>query len=494
MPKSSFVPDGRGGWKKGKVEEDALVMLQGQGDSSGSHVGKTVTPAMKRLIGQTARIIDLGKTEYKDGHTTREALVEVDNQPVAWPSGWWILCDAELEAMMSMPSPRSSEQDAIDDDDLAGDSCEDLGCDVAGESFDEIFQRTKRLAKEHFAASREESHRETPSEHVVPVTVVNDEIEVWSTPIRNDVEPEEEPEQATPEEAAHATAPELEVAASSAEPGTPPEDSSATLDAPEETMAQGSTPEGACSEATEAGMLESHPEEEAAGAEDPCRGFDFRERVYTCMVGNPGVAYRNTPKFSDRRLDLTGPKFPETVVATAICQGPDAIFMKCKSGQGWLPLVTPSVTGSKRCFQHRGITGEVTSDRIQALSDLTDHLWVFPPTTQPRIPPPIPDFDFQERIYQCLIESPGVGYRRSPAFKDKCRDTPGPKAPECIVATAMRQGDKMIYLKCKSGRGWLPLTTPNGKLKCFQHVGPPGSIRLDALQISQLSSTAWFTK
>lgn len=81
------------------------------------------------------------------------------------------------------------------------------------------------------------------------------------------------------------------------------------------------------------------------------------------------------------------------------------------------------------------------------------------------------EYGFGKRVYQCQISSPGVGYRNTPSFPDKVPDGTGPQAPECIIATAMVQGPKAIFVKCSSGKGWLPLTDPNGSRICFKMLG-----------------------
>ena len=49
--------------------------------------------------------------------------------------------------------------------------------------------------------------------------------------------------------------------------------------------------------------------------------FDFSRRVYQCQIDAPGVGYRNTPKFSDKNKDGSGPQSPQVIIADAICQG-----------------------------------------------------------------------------------------------------------------------------------------------------------------------------
>merc|ERR1712166_485361 len=63
-----------------------------------------------------------------------------------------------------------------------------------------------------------------------------------------------------------------------------------------------------------------------------------------------------------------------------------------------------------------------------------------------------------------------------PSVADKRKDVSGPKAPECIVADAIIQGPKSIFLRCTSTKGWLPLTDESGKRQfmLFKHLGEVG--------------------
>eukprot|EP00656_Telonema_subtile_P026487 TRINITY_DN2845_c0_g2_i4.p1 TRINITY_DN2845_c0_g2~~TRINITY_DN2845_c0_g2_i4.p1 ORF type:complete len:148 (+),score=37.66 TRINITY_DN2845_c0_g2_i4:251-694(+) len=81
------------------------------------------------------------------------------------------------------------------------------------------------------------------------------------------------------------------------------------------------------------------------------------------------------------------------------------------------------------------------------------------------------EFDFGERVYQCMQVPPGVGYRFSPDFADKNKDGTGPQAPQCIIANAICQGPKAIFVHGTSGRGWLPITDPTGTKVLFKHLG-----------------------
>merc|ERR1719473_1281992 len=43
--------------------------------------------------------------------------------------------------------------------------------------------------------------------------------------------------------------------------------------------------------------------------------FEFGRRIYQCEIGGPGVGYRNTPSFSDKNKDGSGPVQPQVVIA-----------------------------------------------------------------------------------------------------------------------------------------------------------------------------------
>jgi hypothetical protein len=83
----------------------------------------------------------------------------------------------------------------------------------------------------------------------------------------------------------------------------------------------------------------------------------FGERMFKCEIDAPGVGYRNTPSFADKNPDGTGPQAPEVIKADRICQGPAAVFVRCMSGKGWLPLSDP--TGKRVCFTYIGKANEV---------------------------------------------------------------------------------------------------------------------------------------
>ena len=107
----------------------------------------------------------------------------------------------------------------------------------------------------------------------------------------------------------------------------------------------------------------------------------------------------------------------------------------------------------------------------------------------PESPPDLPDSrwfgdvvpGFQWRtpqLFECLINFPGIGFRYTPSFADKVtkcsssalwshraaaqnKDGTGPIAPKHMIATEFVKSEKNVtFLKCETGRGWLPLTNP----------------------------------
>ena len=94
----------------------------------------------------------------------------------------------------------------------------------------------------------------------------------------------------------------------------------------------------------------------------------------------------------------------------------------------------------------------------------------------------VADFKFGRRVFQCEIPHPGVGYRKSPSFHDKVADGSGPHAPQCIIADAMVQGPKAVWVRCVSGLGWLPLTDSHHVRICFNHLGEEHTVLGDSGQ------------
>jgi hypothetical protein len=93
------------------------------------------------------------------------------------------------------------------------------------------------------------------------------------------------------------------------------------------------------------------------------QGYEFGTRVFQCIQASPGVGYREVPDFTKKIKDGKGPHAPMVVVADAICQGPKAIFIRCTSGHGWLPLVGPS--GERFMFKHLGRMEDVDMSKYQ---------------------------------------------------------------------------------------------------------------------------------
>merc|ERR1712224_498739 len=91
------------------------------------------------------------------------------------------------------------------------------------------------------------------------------------------------------------------------------------------------------------------------------------------------------------------------------------------------------------------------------------------------------EFGFGKRYYQCMIPPPGVGYRNTPSFADKNPNGTGPEGPQVIEADAIVQGPAACFVRCTSGRGWLPLTDPTGNKQCFKHLGKTSDINLSAM-------------
>ena len=85
--------------------------------------------------------------------------------------------------------------------------------------------------------------------------------------------------------------------------------------------------------------------------------FKFGRRVFRCMISHPGVAYRKPPSFHEEVPDTTSPEAPYCITADAMIQGPKAVFVRCVSGLGWLPLTDPH--HAQVCFKHLGEEQEV---------------------------------------------------------------------------------------------------------------------------------------
>jgi len=91
------------------------------------------------------------------------------------------------------------------------------------------------------------------------------------------------------------------------------------------------------------------------------------------------------------------------------------------------------------------------------------------------------------QVFVCIVGHPGVGYRFTPSFadKDKNKDNRGPRCTledgtpiqRCAIGTEfVKSKEGVTFLKCSTGRGWLPLHTPNGTQDCFKHLGAEGEV------------------
>jgi len=110
---------------------------------------------------------------------------------------------------------------------------------------------------------------------------------------------------------------------------------------------------------------------------------------------------------------------------------------------------------------------------------------------------------YGRQVFQCQIDKPGVGYRNTPSFADKVPDGTGPESPNCIIATAMQHGPQAVFIKCASGRGWLPLTNPSGSRICFKHLGAEGELNFEkedlhladgSVKFSPKKNADWYKK
>jgi hypothetical protein len=222
--------------------------------------------------------------------------------------------------------------------------------------------------------------------------------------------------------------------------------------------------------------------------------FKFGYRVYQCQIPWPGIAYRNSPVFADKNERLTGPLTGEVIIADAIVQGPHCIYLRCVSGNGWLPMSDP--TGNTMCFKHLGPLNKIQFNRYDLCKTATpapNALKAIMADAHTAASPGSlssmelnDEFKFGMRVYQCAITDPGVAYRNTPLFSDKS-DIEGPKAPECIVGDAVIQGPNSVFVRCTSGKGWLPLTDASGsrQFMLFKHLGEVDDVDLDDLKIAR---------
>jgi len=71
------------------------------------------------------------------------------------------------------------------------------------------------------------------------------------------------------------------------------------------------------------------------------------------------------------------------------------------------------------------------------------------------------------RVYQCQIPAPGVAYRNTACFSDK--GVTGPKSPQHVTAdlSEIDVETGVTFVRCTTGRGWLPLTDSTSMTICF---------------------------
>ena len=52
------------------------------------------------------------------------------------------------------------------------------------------------------------------------------------------------------------------------------------------------------------------------------------------------------------------------------------------------------------------------------------------------------------------------------------------------VSVSLWLGPKAIFIKCTSGRGWLPITDPSGTRNLFKHIGPVEEVDLSQYELN----------
>ena len=72
--------------------------------------------------------------------------------------------------------------------------------------------------------------------------------------------------------------------------------------------------------------------------------------------------------------------------------------------------------------------------------------------------------DVEFKQYLCLLKDPGVAYRNNPILEDKIDTLLGPKYPD--VVNVIEEKDGWILAE----DGWLPLMSPDGKIKLFKEL------------------------
>merc|ERR1711966_472363 len=103
-------------------------------------------------------------------------------------------------------------------------------------------------------------------------------------------------------------------------------------------------------------------------------------------------------------------------------------------------------------------------------------------------------FEFGLRVFECMQESPGVGYRTLPRW-DKRRENAdgalnnGPDFGDVVVADAICQGPFAMFIHCidyggsKHCEGWLPIHSQDGKGQIMKHLGKVGDVDLIRLNM-----------
>merc|ERR1712216_54163 len=100
-----------------------------------------------------------------------------------------------------------------------------------------------------------------------------------------------------------------------------------------------------------------------------------------------------------------------------------------------------------------------------------------------------PGFEFGQRVYQCMQESPGVSYRELPKWDTKRPNSTGPDHLDIVIADAICHGPLATYIHCIDGvdaqgihsrgcTGWLPTHSQDGKGQIMKHIGKVGEVDL----------------
>merc|ERR1712086_400649 len=90
-----------------------------------------------------------------------------------------------------------------------------------------------------------------------------------------------------------------------------------------------------------------------ASTQAPDWSSSYGERCYEVMVEE--VKYRFTAELSNLNDAEAGPALGDIIVGIGLLQGPRVIYVKCKSGRGFLPIMDNT---GKELLQHKGKVGE----------------------------------------------------------------------------------------------------------------------------------------